>query len=542
MVSTYLDAVQPARALRDGEVQTHEGGIAHQVDIWQRLRRFLILGTEGGNFYTPQQTLTIQSVDVVKACANEDAGRTLRTIVDISESGRAPKNEPAILALAMMTVLETHRDNVVRAEAFGAVPRVCRTGTHLLHFAAYRKALGGGWGRGMRSAVGVWFADKSPRDMAYQAVKYPSRDGWALADLLRLAHPKFGAERSFVAKYIVDGWTEWQGTDGEAANFLNAVRSLGTVDNAAQTAWIIRNFRVPREAVPTEMLNDPAIWDALLADMPMTAMIRNLGKMTSVGLIAPGSVAAGVVAERLMDSERLRKARVHPITLLNALRVYEQGRGDKGSLTWRADKLVVNALDAAFYLAFGAVEPTNKRMLLALDVSSSMDGNRVAGMNLTAREASAALALVTAAVEPHVTFVAYSDQLVQVELRPSMRLDEVMRTLRAIPFGGTYCSLPIVAATEMGHQVDMFASFTDNETADGGSRYFNGLRYDRLLTASDALRQYRERSGIPARHAVVAFSVNEFSIADPNDPGMLDLVGLDSATPQLLHDFALGLV
>jgi 60 kDa SS-A/Ro ribonucleoprotein len=33
---------------------------------------------------------------------------------------------------------------------------------------------------------------------------------------------------------------------------------------------------------------------------------------------------------------------------------------------------------------------------------------------------------------------------------------------------------------------------------------------------------------------------NGFSIADPADPGMLDVVGFDTATPQLISDFARG--
>ena len=37
---------------------------------------------------------------------------------------------------------------------------------------------------------------------------------------------------------------------------------------------------------------------------------------------------------------------------------------------------IVDALDAAFYAAFGNVEPANARMLLALDVSGSMDVRR----------------------------------------------------------------------------------------------------------------------------------------------------------------------
>ena len=556
MVAHYLDAVSPARPLKEGEILTHEGGIAHEVDIWKRLRRFLILGTEGWNFYTPQSELTIENVGVVRACATEDAARTIGEIVTISESGRAPKNEPAILALAMLTLDE--RD-LARRLAFGNLSRVCRTGTHILHFAAYREALGGGWGRGMRTAVGKWFAEKSPKDLAYQAVKYSSRDGWALADLLRLSHPKMDEAHSAIAAYIVDGKNPYLTKDGSAADFageewvkfIQSVIWLGihTRTEEATTeevARIIRDQRLPREAIPTEWLNDRNVWDALLWNMPMTAMIRNLGKMTSVGLITDWSNAEGKVVDALRSQDWLRKARVHPISILNALRVYEQGHGDKGSLTWSPSKRVLSALDEAFYLAFGNVESTGKRIRLALDVSGSMDGNKVLGMNLTAREASAAMALVTMAREPDAHIVAYSDELVGVTIRPSMRLDEVVRVLRAIPMGGTYCSLPIAQATRSGAKVDLFVSYTDNETWDGSGRgvsaYMSwmGTRGAPSMTASEELQQYRMHSGIDAKHAVVALSVNEFSIADPRDPGQLDLAGLDSATPQILADFANG--
>ena len=543
MVVAYLDAIAPVRPLREGEIATHEGGIAHEANNWTRLRRFLILGSEGGNFYTPERDLTIENVGVVQACAAEDAARTIGEIVTISESGRAPKNEPAILALAMLSLDERDR---ARRLAFGNLSRVCRTGTHLLHFAAYREALGGGWGRGMRTAVGKWFTDKSPRDLAYQVVKYPSRDGWALADLLRLAHPKMPGDHGLLARYITGKMPElWPlFADNDTHQFLAACELAKMEPQLESIAQLIQQYRVPRETVHTSLLNDPKVWDALLADMPTTAMIRNLGKMTNVGLLADRSDAAKVVAERILDAERLRKARVHPISILNALRVYEQGRGDKSSLTWGPVKAITNALDEAFYLAFGTVTPTGKRMRLALDVSGSMDQSKVVGMNLSAREASAALALVTLAVEPDAHVVAYSHKLVGVNLRPSMRLDEVLRILRGIPMGGTYCSLPIQQATEAGASIDLFASFTDSETWNGGSRHFSssGGYADLNQTASEALQAYRLRSGIEARHAVVAMSVNKFSIADPNDPGQLDVAGCDAATPQLLADFALGLM
>ncbi|MGE3804403.1 MAG: hypothetical protein AB7K24_07005 [Gemmataceae bacterium] len=52
-----------------------------------------------------------------------------------------------------------------------------------------------------------------------------------------------------------------------------------------------------------------------------------------------------------------------------------------------------------------------------------------------------------------------------------------------------------------------------------------------------ALEQYRQKMGIAAKLIVVGMVSNGFTIADPNDAGMLDVVGFDLATPQLLADF-----
>src|SRR5213075_1240072 len=101
---------------------------------------------------------------------------------------------------------------------------------------------------------------------------------------------------------------------------------------------------------------------------------------------------------QLRDAHRIRRARVHPIAVLAALRTYAAGHGARGRGTWSPVREVVDALDDAFYTSFGNVEPAGKRLLLALDVSGSMTGGSVAGVpGLSPRDASAALALVTAA-------------------------------------------------------------------------------------------------------------------------------------------------
>jgi 60 kDa SS-A/Ro ribonucleoprotein len=83
-------------------------------------------------------------------------------------------------------------------------------------------------------------------------------------------------------------------------------------------------------------------------------------------------------------------------------------------------------------------------------------------------------------------------------------------------------------AQALEREIDTFVIYTDSETRAGD------------VHPVQALRDYRRSSGIDARLVVVGMVSNGFSIADPSDPGMLDVVGFDTATPQLISDFARG--
>ena len=41
-------------------VANSAGGYSFPVDQWERLNRFLILGSEGGSYYASQQALTVE--------------------------------------------------------------------------------------------------------------------------------------------------------------------------------------------------------------------------------------------------------------------------------------------------------------------------------------------------------------------------------------------------------------------------------------------------------------------------------------------------
>ena len=520
------------------QVPNSDVGYSWAVDDWTRLDRFLILGSEGGTYYLKERELTKQNAEAVARCIQADGERVVRRIVEISEAGRAPKNDPAVFALALCTALG---DVATKRAAFEALPRVCRTGTHLFHFAQYVDGMRG-WGRGLRDAVGSWYAMPAPK-LSLQAVKYVQRDGWAHRDLLRLAHPKPPTEQhEVIYNWIVKGW-EWVGEEPHpdaALQLIWAAERAKRVRTAREVMALIEEYNLPREAIPTEWLNDAGVWAALLAKMPIEAMVRNLAKMTVVGLVAPMSDATGTVVAQLGNAERLQKARLHPIKVLAALKTYAQGHGERGKLKWEPVAQVIDALNDAFYMTFGNVTPTNKRWLLALDVSGSMDGNIIAGIpGLDARVGSAAMALITAATEPQHTIVGFSagpggfggqwggdSGLTLLKLSPRQRLDDVVKATQKIPMGGTDCALPMKWALKRKLAVDVFVVYTDSETWAGTPH------------PAQALRRYRDEMGIPAKMIVVGMTSNGFSIADPDDAGMLDVVGFDTAVPQLMSDFA----
>jgi len=326
---------------------------------------------------------------------------------------------------------------------------------------------------------------------------------------------------------------------GELPKFIGAFERVKSTANVIEVVKLIDEFDLPREAIPTQWLDEAAVWEALLERMPMTAMIRNLGKMTSLGLLAPFSDAKRLIVRKLRDETALKRARIHPLAVLVAQKIYAQGHGDKGSLKWSPVSAVVDALDEAFYATFQNVEPCGKPVLLALDVSGSMAASMIAGSCISAREASAAMALITAATEPEHEIIAFSagargyggmhgggePGITRVNLSSRMRLAEVIKRIEAIPMGGTDCALPMLWSARNKLNVSGFVTYTDSETWAGN------------IHPSQALRQYRSEFVGDAKAVVVGMTSNGFTLADPNDRGMMDVVGFDTSVPAVIADF-----
>lgn len=532
--------------------KNNAGGFVFEINKWDQMLRFLILGCEGGTYYVGENKLSSENAANTVACIQEDTLKAVELIKDVSLNGRSAKQDAVIFALALACTFSKEKDRPI---AYAAIKEVCRIGTHIFQFTSYVNDLRK-WSRGLRTGISRFYTEKSLDKLELQIIKYRNRAGYTHRDVMRLAHPVAKSQQmNTLFKYAVGKLDSMEEIIATSDRFplLRDFEIAKTFDtssskDAKSLIKMITDSRMPREAIPTGFLKNVDVWSALLVNMPIGAMVRNLGKMSSLGMTSSNlSEATTAIVSRLGDPIRIKYSRVHPMQILVAMKIYSQGHGDRGSLSWRPNAKILDALNRAFHLSFGNVEATGLNHMLALDVSGSMSA-QIMGSPLNCREASAAMAMITARVEDNHDFIGFTSGgkntfsiknsrtarmwggcgVSQLPISPTQRLDDVIRSISRLPFGGTDCALPMQYATAKKIPVDCFHVYTDNETSAGG------------MHPKQALDEYRQKMGRDAKLVVVGMTASKFSIADPKDPGMFDVCGFDTATPQLISNFSLG--
>lgn len=543
---------QPIPGRESEMARNNAGGMVFVLDDWKRLLRFLILGTEGGTYYQSEKKLTTENVAFILKLIKEDGIRVIDTAVDVSINNRAPKNDPAILVLAMAASFGSIE---VKRYAFDSMPKVCRTGTHYLTFADLANAKRG-WGKLMKQGTAAWMLGKRPKTLAMQIVKYAQRNGWAMRDVARMAHIYHSPteELDAIIQYIRRGEFEadinnipeqWEGMRliwaSERAKTITPNNEALPAEKSTMLA-LINNFNLPRESVPTPWLNDTDVWSALLKQAienrsAVTMVIRNLATMTRVGLLTPFSEETKLAVNMLADQELLLAAKIHPIAVLTALMTYQSGRSEHANgrgatarvVTWTPVPAITAALDKAFYLCFPNVQPMNKDVLFVIDTSGSMTTQyaTVAGVKgLSPVKAGAALALQMLNTEPNVMCIGVDTAIRSMNLHARMSLAEATREANKAG-GGTNLGLALEYAINQHLAPDVIVIVTDNEV-------WRGVQPVQLL------KKLREQCGKPVRLAVIGMTATGATITDQSDPGCLDVVGFDTAAPALINEFGRG--
>lgn len=528
--------VQSEKA-KAGQIKNTAGGFVFQVSDQSRLERFLILGVDGGT-YSVEETLHAKSnVQFLNEMIERDEAGVLKTIVDVSVNGRAYKQSPALFALASVIVNGKNKQ-AVKAE----FNKVVRTGTNLYEVVNYLNSMGG-WGRAKREIVSSWF-DKDADRLAYQVVKYRSRkfgdNTWTMQDVMRKAHPQ--NVNASVADFVL-GKSNMVKADGSIIHGFENMQLSRSVDDVLKT--LAEFSSLPWETIPTQFLKDVRVWKTLFANGQLRgqALVRNITRLAKYGAFKDMMFAAQYAAA-LTDQKMIEQTRLHPINFLNAVVVYTEGqlKRDKNGIErrirdWDIESVILDALNEGFHQSFKSIEPAGKRTMLAIDVSHSMSA-KANGLDLSCAQVSAAMSMAIARTEPAHIIRGFTSNthdwsgrnsgLTDLGISARTDLATAMRKVERNNWGGTDCSLPITWAMEQKVEVDTFVVITDNDTWAGNIHPF------------EALKEYRRKTGIDARMAVLGVQATDFTIADPSDSGMLDFVGFDSNAPRALADFSAG--
>ena len=435
------------------QVQGNAGGFVWQISDQEQVLRYLVIGSEGGNYYqTPQQVSSQCASCVLRMTRTPTKFKWLvDTIRQVSIEGRAAKQESTLLALATAIVFAP--TPAAKTDALNAVNDCVRILTHMYMLIGYIKifskaghpnliaasasasasaVVGSGLGRGIRRVFGEYFYSRTGIEIANLMTKYQNREGWTIKDVLTLIHidPKkmkddggrLAIDHIFKSKEDFAPILATAPTTAEQVKTLfNAIKEIHAIaerplqnpslagpgsqysEELDRIVRLINTAGLCREQLPSQLFKHRKIWEALLLSkgangkgkgMPITALIRNLGKLSTaeIGIIDPNynpdrtpsaTFAAantqwgGVhptehIIRRLTNAHDIKYSRVHPYNILVAMMTYKKGSGDKGSLNWIPNVHIINALDSAFKLAFQNVTPTGKRIKIALDVSGSM--------------------------------------------------------------------------------------------------------------------------------------------------------------------------
>ena len=561
------DRRQKAKDVARKHVVNNAGARTHVVFPLDHVRRFLLIGTDGSTFYVGNREISLQAMKAVRDGFLAGYGASIITEVnEILREGRALRREACLMTLAaglaygvgnamtgspvMDAIIDCQNsdaENVRRMSATVAVNCI-RTPTDMFTLMSYVVRFRGK-GRLVRNMISAWFANKSSETLAYQAVKYRQRNGWELRDLLRLSHMPAVQQREDM---LLKNWITHR--DNSAPKKVMSLRQLSSVrkifpvidgfyrakeaETQHEIIRAIRECNLPWEAIPDEWMRNVRVWQALLENTGVTALVRNLGRLSSIGFFDYSVVGRELAGENrakvcgmLRDSEYLKRGRIHPIAILFAKGVYASGRGNFGKMSWNVDGRVLQALDDAFFLSFGNVKATGKRIMTGLDVSGSMWAAPVSG-SLHSADIAGAMTLVTARVEgKNAKNFGFSNSLSPFVVDPDTSLadmEKIMIDLRR-SMSGTDARLLIRKAIRDNIAVDAFVLYTDNE--------HNGWGHE---SVTDCLRQYRQKTGIDARLISVAMSATNFSVADTSDPLQMDVVGFDSGTPEMIRAFICG--
>ncbi|MEB3180039.1 MAG: TROVE domain-containing protein [Nostocaceae cyanobacterium] len=511
---------------REAEMrQGRSGGYMFDAGIWQMLRRCLLIGTAQSTYYAGKHELTEDFIVTVEQAVAEDPNRVAEEILYASD-GRAINNSAPILALVLLSMGQSPEAKKAFMEIF---PQVVRTGSHFYEWLNYTKAWRG-FGKVVREAGKAWLSREDVKGLAYQLLKYQQRLGFSHRDALRLFHVKPTSEdHQMLYNWVVKGWEDLpEHIPSEPLAQIWWYEWLKR--NPEKTHEAILQGRLTHEMAAPVSKMDKAAWQLLFNEMPIGAMLRNLGSLTELGVLQVHEKKNLQRVETVLNSkEHLRKGRIHPIDVLKALKTYQSGGSlGRSQKTWTPVPRILDILEKAVELSFDVVEPTGKVFMHAVDVSGSMSCGVVQSVGLNCCEIATAMALVTAKAEKNYMIRGFAHEFRDLGITAKDSFSSALQKASNQNFGGTDASVAYEWMIQNKFKADVICFWTDSES-------WAGYKHP-----SQALAEYRRKVNPDIKAVYITLAPYQITLVDPKDPLSWDMGGFDPSMPRIIQMLASG--
>ena len=300
------------------------------------LKRFLLIGTENGSYYVSEKDLTITHVQSLENLLKEDYTKVINII---NKYYLSVYKKDYLLFVIARCCADKNKD--LRIHAYEYMLEICKTPTQLFLFIELYEKINKilnkstGWNKLQKEYISKWYLTKQPMDLAYLITKYKNRNQWTHKDVLKLSHIKAHTNsHDSLFAYITRDYDIFKekNSDLDLLEYIRAYEVLNSTDDEDLAIALINQHNFVREHVSTKLLNNVHVWNALLKNMPIIALLRNLNKLTSLDLFQEYPESLTKILNKIQDPDILKKNRIHPLQLLIALTTYTKGKGFKGKL------------------------------------------------------------------------------------------------------------------------------------------------------------------------------------------------------------------
>jgi 60 kDa SS-A/Ro ribonucleoprotein len=424
-----------------------------------------------------------------------------------------------------------------------AFNKVVKTPGDLLDFVAVIGSIrkGKGFGRTVKRAINNWLTGEGSETRQnglsqYHAIKYGGGDSskkWTLKDVIKISHPiPKNDTQSWLFKYLTQGELN---PNLEQINAVEQLKRLSTQKKELELAVFEANVnqlidvgRLPYEIVTGIIKPTVKIWEQLMRQMPIFALVRNLNTLSEAGVFNSKDNVDWAVGQ-LTNPDIITRSRMLPFRFSTAYDNF------KGSLT------IKNALKTSLDLSLSNMDMLPGKNAYFLDVSGSMSGNYL--------QIGSLLGIAAVKKSSDSMFLCFGSELKLPEVDPRDTVMTNMDKCKKVFGGGTSIDLCIK------HLFGIVGK-TVNKNVFGGSGYNSRfpesektttpVSVDNIVIITDEqqnsgssvvayFREYRKKVNKNAKLFIIDIAPYDSRMANQNEPGVTFIYGWSDSVLSILR-------